>query len=193
MQDFVDGRCGWCGQDPLYVRYHDEEWGRPVYDDDTLFEFLLLEGAQAGLSWITVLRKRDAYRQAFCQFKANKVAQMTSDDIEQLMQCDGIIKNRLKIAAAIHNARLFLEVQKEFGSFYDYILSFLPKRKPIVHHFSSLSQIPVCSAESRALSRDMKKRGFKFCGPTICYSFLQATGFINDHLEGCRCRQTSSE
>lgn len=188
MQDLINGRCGWCGQDPLYVRYHDEEWGHPVYDDDTLFEFLLLEGVQAGLSWITVLRKRDAYRQAFCQFKADAVAQMTSADIERLVQCDGIIKNRLKIAAAIRNARLFLEVQKEFGSFYDYVLSFLPERKPVVHHFSSLSQVPVCSAESRALSRDMKKRGFKFCGPTICYSFLQATGFINDHLEGCRCR-----
>ena len=118
---------------------------------------------------------------------------MTDEDVERLMRFDGIVKNRLKIKSVIVNARLFIAIQKEFGSFYDYVLSFLPEQKPIVHHFSSLSQIPVCSAESRTLSRDMKKRGFKFCGPTICYSFLQATGFINDHLEGCRCRQTSSE
>ena len=188
MQDMIDGRCGWCGTDGLYVKYHDEEWGKPVTDDGKLFEFLVLESAQAGLSWITILRKREGYRKAFCGFDAGKVAQMTDDDVERLMHFDGIVKNRLKIKATITNARLFLAVQEEFGSFRDYTLSFFPGGKPITNHFRSLNEIPVSSPESDAMSRDMKKRGFKFFGPTICYAHLQASGFVNDHLTGCICR-----
>ena len=189
MQDIINGRCGWCGTDELYVNYHDKEWGRLVTDDDTLFEFLVLESAQAGLSWITILRKREGYRKAFCNFDAGRVAQMTDEDVERLMRFDGIVRNRLKIKSTIINARLFLAIQKEFGSFYNYKLSFFPDRKPIVHTFNSLSEIPVSSPESDAMSRDMKKRGFKFFGTTICYAHLQASGFINDHLAGCFCRK----
>lgn len=188
MQDMIDGRCGWCGTDGLYVKYHDEEWGKPVADDGRLFEFLVLESAQAGLSWITILRKREGYRKAFCGFDAGKVARMTDDDVERLMHFEGIVRNRLKIKAAITNARLFLAVQEEFGSFRDYTLSFFPDGKPITNHFRSLSEIPVSSPESDAMSRDMKKRGFKFFGSTICYAHLQASGFVNDHLTGCICR-----
>ena len=188
MQDFVNGRCGWCGTDELYVKYHDQEWGNLVTDDKTLFEFLVLESAQAGLSWITILRKREGYRKAFCNFDAGKVARMTDDDVERLMHFDGIVKNRLKIKATITNARLFLAVQEEFGSFRDYTLSFFPGGKPITNHFRSLNEIPASSPESDAMSRDMKKRGFKFFGPTICYAHLQASGFVNDHLTGCICR-----
>ena len=188
MQDMIDGRCGWCGTDGLYVKYHDEEWGKPVTDDGKLFEFLVLESAQAGLSWITILRKREGYRKAFCNFDAGKVARMTDDDVERLMHFDGIVKNRLKIKATITNARLFFAVQEEFGSFRDYTLSFFPGGKPITNHFRSLNEIPASSPESDAMSRDMKKRGFKFFGPTICYAHLQALGFVNDHLTGCICR-----
>lgn len=156
MQDIINGRCGWCGTDELYVNYHDKEWGRLVTDDDTLFEFLVLESAQAGLSWITILRKREGYRKAFCNFDAGRVAQMTDEDVERLMRFDGIVRNRLKIKSTIINARLFLAIQKEFGSFYNYTLSFFPDRKPIVHTFNSLSEIPVSSPESDAMSRDMK-------------------------------------
>lgn len=189
MQDIINGRCGWCGTDELYVNYHDKEWGRLVTDDDTLFEFLVLESAQAGLSWITILRKREGYRKAFCNFDAGRVAQMTDEDVERLMRFDGIVRNRLKIKSTITNARLFLAILKEFGSFYNYTLSFFPDRKPIVHTFYSLSEMPVSSPESDAMSRDMKKRGFKFFGTTICYAHLQASGFINDHLAGCFCRK----
>ena len=188
MKDIINARCGWAGTDELYIKYHDEEWGRPVSDDKTLFEFLVLESAQAGLSWITILRKREGYRKAFCNFDAGKVARMTDDDVERLMHFDGIVKNRLKIKATITNARLFLAVQEEFGSFRDYTLSFFPGGKPITNHFRSLNEIPASSPESDAMSRDMKKRGFKFFGPTICYAHLQASGFVNDHLTGCICR-----
>ena len=188
MQDMIDGRCGWCGTDGLYVKYPDEEWGKPVTDDGKLFEFLVLESAPAGLSWITILRKREGDRKAFCNFDAGKVARMTDDDVERLMHFDGIVKNRLKIKATITNARLFLAVQEEFGSFRDYTLSFFPGGKPITNHFRSLNEIPASSPESDAMSRDMKKRGFKFFGPTICYAHLQASGFVNDHLTGCICR-----
>ena len=145
MQDIINGRCGWCGTDRLYVEYHDREWGKLVTDDKTLFEFLVLESAQAGLSWITILRKREGYRKAFCDFDAGRVAQMTDEDVERLMQFDGIVKNRLKIRSTIANARLFLAVQKEFGSFYDYTLSFFPDGKPIVNTFKSLAEIPASS------------------------------------------------
>lgn len=188
MQDIINGRCGWCKTDELYMKYHDEEWGKPVSDDKKLFEFLVLESAQAGLSWITILRKREAYRKAFRNFDAAQVAQMTDEDVERLMQFDGIVKNRLKIKSAITNARLFLDIQKEFGSFYNYTFSFFPGRKPIVNTFRSLSEIPASSPESDAMSRDMKKRGFKFFGTTICYAHLQASGFVNDHLIDCICR-----
>lgn len=188
MQDLINGRCGWCGTDELYVRYHDEEWGRLVTDDGKLFEFLILESAQAGLSWITVLRKREGYRAAFCDFNAERVAKMTEDDVERLRSFDGIIKNHLKIRSAIKNARLFLAIQKEYGCFSEYILSFFPDGKPIVNHFKTLAEIPVSSPEAEAMSKDMKRRGFTFFGPTICYAYLQATGYVNDHLEGCRCK-----
>lgn len=181
-------RCPWCGDDPLYVKYHDEEWGRLVTDDRTLFEFLTLESAQAGLAWITILRKREGYRQAFHNFDVAKVAAMTEDDVERLMKFDGIVKNRRKIEAAISNARLFIEVQKEFGGFYNYLRSFFQGDFPKVNHPKTMADIPVTSPESDAISKDMKKRGFKFFGSTICYAHLQATGFVNDHLDTCHCK-----
>lgn len=193
MQDLVNGRCGWCGTDELYVQYHDLEWGRLVTDDQTLFEFLVLESAQAGLSWLTILRKREGYRKAFHQFDVQKVAQMTAEDVERLMQFDGIVRNRLKINATINNAKLFIAIQKEFGSFYDYTLSFFPDRKPIVNNIESLAEIRPTSAQSDAMSRDMKKRGFKFFGSTICYAHLQAAGFVNDHLAACMCKQARAQ
>ena len=171
----------------LTLKYHDQEWGKLVTDDKTLFEFLVLESAQAGLSWITILKKREGYRKAFYNFDAELVAQMTDEDVERLMQFEGIVKNRLKIKSTITNAKLFLAVQKEFGSFYNYTLSFFPDKKPIINTFRSLSEIPVSSPESDAMSKDMKKRGFKFFGTTICYAHLQASGFINDHLTDCIC------
>ena len=186
MQDIINGRCGWCGTDELYVKYHDEEWGRLVTDDRTLFEFLVLER-------ITILKKREGYRKAFCNFDAGQVAQMTDEDVERLMQFEGIVRNRLKIKSTITNARLFLAVQKEFGSFYNYTLSFFPDGKPIVNTVHSLSDIPVSSPQSDAMSKDMKKRGFKFFGSTICYAHLQAAGFVNDHLAECICRQVKEE
>jgi len=185
MQDIINGRCGWCGTDELYVKYHDEEWGKLVTDDKTLFEFLVLESAQAGLSWITILRKREGYRRAFCNFDAGQVANMTDEDVERLMLFDGIVRNRLKIKATITNARLFLDIQKEFGSFYNYTLSFFPNRQPITNTVRSLSEIPVSSPESDAMSRDMKKRGFKFVGSTIVYAFMQAVGMVDDHMIWC--------
>lgn len=191
MNDLIDGRCGWCGTDELYVKYHDQEWGRLVKGDDRrLFEFLVLESAQAGLSWIAILRKREGYRKAFHDFDAGLVARMTDEDVERLMQYNGIVRNRLKIKAAISNARHFLEVQKEFGSFYDYTLTFFPGGKvPVVNHIERLSEIPATSPIAEAMSKDMRRRGFKFFGPTICYAHLQATGFVNDHLTGCKCRE----
>lgn len=189
MEDIINKRCGWAGTDDLYVKYHDEEWGRLVTDDKTLFEFLVLESAQAGLSWITILRKREGYRKAFCNFDVGKVAAMGPDDIDRLMQFDSIVRNRLKIASTVSNARCFMAVQKEFSGFYNYILSFFPGGCPVVNNFRSLSEIPATSPESDAMSRDMKKRGFKFFGSTICYAYMQAAGFVNDHLEGCFCRE----
>ena len=189
MQDLINGRCGWCGTDELYVKYHDQEWGKLVTDDKELFEFLVLESAQAGLSWITILRKREGYRKAFCDFDAGQVAQMTDEDVERLMRFEGIVRNRLKIKSTITNARLFLDIQREFGSFYKYTLSFFPNRKPIINTVRVLSEIPAFSPESDAMSKDMKKRRFKFKGTRMCYAYLQATGFINDHLVDCVCRK----
>lgn len=178
-------RCTWCGTDPLYVRYHDEEWGKPVYDDQTLFEFLILESAQAGLSWITILRKRENYRRAFANFDAQKVADFTQEDVERLLQDRGIIRNRLKINAAISNAKLFMKIQEEFGSFSDYIWGFLPDKKPIINKLRNQHELQARTDLSDLISKDMKKRGFKFFGSTICYAHMQATGMVNDHIEGC--------
>ena len=181
-------RCSWCGTDPLYVKYHDEEWGKPVYDDQILFEFLILESAQAGLSWITVLRKRENYRKAFADFDPEKVARFTDEDVERLLGDPGIIRNRQKIAAAINNAKLFLGIQKEFGSFADYMWGFLPDRKPIVNFWKDHNKTPARTDLSDKISADMKKRGFKFFGTTICYAHMQATGMVNDHLQDCIAR-----
>ena len=177
-------RCGWCLGSPLYIRYHDEEWGVPVHDDRRLFEFLTLEGAQAGLSWATILNKREGYRKAFAGFDPVKVARFGAKDVERLMQDSGIVRNRLKITSAIGNARAFLQVQKEFGTFAAYMWQFVGG-KPMVNRWKTLKQVPATSSESDALSRDLKSRGFRFVGSTICYAHMQATGMINDHLTSC--------
>lgn len=181
-------RCPWCGDDPLYMKYHDEEWGRLVTDDQTLFEFLTLESAQAGLAWITILRKREGYREAFHNFDVEKVAAMTEEDVDRLMKFGGIVKNRRKIQSAISNARLFIEIQKEFGSFFNYLRSFFHSDFPVVNHPATMADIPVTSPESDAIAKDMKRRGFKFFGSIICYAHLQATGFVDDHLIDCHCK-----
>lgn len=187
-KDIAIKRCEWCGEDELYVRYHDEEWGRPVKDDRTLFEFLILEGAQAGLSWITILRKREGYRKAFLDFDYRKVAEMTTEDEEKLRNFAGIVKNRRKIHSAVINARLFSDIVDEFGSFDAYILGFFPERKRIINDIPDMQSIPVSSPISDAISKDMHRRGFRFFGTVICYSFLQATGYIDDHINGCHCK-----
>ncbi len=178
-------RCFWCGNDPLYMQYHDEEWGIPVYDDVKLFEFLILEGAQAGLSWITILKRREGYRKAFANFDVQKVAQFTEADIERLMQDIGIIRNRGKITSAVSNAKLFIGLQQEFGSFSNYIWGFLPNKKPIVNHFKDRASLPARTELSDKIAKDMKKRGFKFFGTTICYAHMQATGMVMDHTTDC--------
>lgn len=178
-------RCAWCGTDPLYVKYHDEEWGKPVTDDQVLFEFLILEGAQAGLSWITILRRREGYRKAFADFDVNKVAAFNEQDEERLMNDTGIIRNRLKIKAAISNARLFIALQQEFGSFANYMWGFVPDGKPIINQVFQPGDVPARTELSDAISKDMKKRGFKFFGTTICYAHMQATGMVNDHHADC--------
>ena len=179
------GRCAWSeGVDPAYQAYHDTEWGVPVRDDRTHFEFLVLEGAQAGLSWWTILRKREGYRRAFAGFDAQKVARFTARTVERLMQDASIVRNRLKIEAAIANARGFLDVQQEFGSFDEYVWRFVGG-KPIVNRWRKPSEVPPTSKESDALSKDLKARGFKFVGSTIVYAHMQATGLVNDHLVSC--------
>jgi len=177
-------RCGWAGEDPLYVRYHDEEWGVPVFDDRKLFEFLILEGAQAGLSWITILRKRENYRKAFAGFDPRKVARFDAADVRRLLNDPGIVRNRLKVEAAIRNARAFLEVQKEFGSFAAYSWAFVGG-KPRHNAFQCLKEVPAKTEISDAFSKDMKKRGFNFVGSTILYAHMQAVGMVNDHLVDC--------
>lgn len=184
-ENIIDNRCAWCASDPQYIDYHDKEWGRLVSDDNTLFEYLILEGAQAGLSWLTILHRRAAYRFAFCNFDPHVVAHMTDADVERLMLFEGIVRNRLKIKSTITNARLFLSVVSEYGSFFNYISSFFPNRQPIINSFRSLSEIPTSTPISDAIAKDMKRRGFKFFGTTICYAFLQATGFVVDHLISC--------
>ena len=177
-------RCAWPGADPLYVRYHDEEWGVPLHDDRRLFEFIVLDGAQAGLSWLTILRKREEYRRAFAGFDPRKVARFDRRKIESLMRNEGIVRNRLKIDSAVRNARAFLEVQREFGSFDAYIWGFVGG-KPRRNRWRTLAQIPARTPQSDAMSADLRRRGFSFVGSTICYAFMQAAGLVNDHVTSC--------
>ncbi len=177
-------RCGWAGSDPLYVEYHDREWGVPLHDDRGLFEFLILEGAQAGLSWSTILKKRPAYRAAFDGFDPRKVARYDEDTVQALLANAGIVRNQLKIRAAVRNAQSFLKVQKEFGSFDEYVWRFVgggPRR----NRWRGMRDVPARTAESDAMSKDLAKRGFSFVGSTICYAFMQATGMVNDHIVSC--------
>ncbi|MGZ7047287.1 MAG: DNA-3-methyladenine glycosylase I [Methanobacterium sp.] len=177
-------RCPWGMGDPLMIKYHDEEWGVPVHEDRLLFEFLVLESAQAGLRWITVLRKRENYRQAFNNFDPVKIACYDEEKIEELMNDEGIIRNQRKIKATVANAQAVLKIQKEFASFDKYIWQFVGG-KPIQNKWKSIEEIPSFSEESKEMSKDLKKRGFKFVGPTICYAFMQAVGMVNDHVEDC--------
>ncbi len=177
-------RCAWAGNDPLYQRYHDTEWGVPLHDDRALFEFLILEGAQAGLSWITILRKRENYRAAFDGFDATRIAAYDADKIASLLQDPGIVRNRLKVAAAVINAQKFLGVQDEFGSFDSFLWRFVDG-KPKQNNRRSTADIPASTPESDAMSKELKRRGFKFVGSTICYAHMQATGMVNDHTLAC--------
>ncbi|WP_306353388.1 DNA-3-methyladenine glycosylase I [Flavobacterium sp. '19STA2R22 D10 B1'] len=177
-------RCGWCKDDTLYQAYHDEEWGIPVYEDDKLFEFLILETFQAGLSWITILRKRENFRKAFDQFDYQKIKSYSEDKVQELLQDTGIIRNQLKIRATISNANAFIKIQEEFGSFSKYIWGFT-NGKPLMNNPKSLSDIPATTPLSDAISKDLKKRGFKFVGSTVIYAHMQATGMVNDHIEEC--------
>ncbi|NNE39234.1 MAG: DNA-3-methyladenine glycosylase I [Gammaproteobacteria bacterium] len=185
MTEIIErNRCSWCGNDPIYVKYHDKEWGVPVHSDKKLFEFLMLEGAQAGLSWITVLKKRAAYREAFDHFDFNKVARYNARKIQSLLKNPGIIRNRLKIHSAVQNANAFIEVRKEFGTFNHYIWGFVDA-KPIQNKFKQMSDLPAKTGLSDTISKDLKKRGFNFVGSTIVYAHMQATGMVNDHVTGC--------
>jgi DNA-3-methyladenine glycosylase I len=177
-------RCAWCGDSEPYRTYHDTEWGVPLHDDQALFEFLILEGAQAGLSWITILKKRENYRAAFDGFDAARIARYGAGKIESLLQDPGIVRNRLKVAAAVTNAQKFLEVQSEFGSFDSFIWQFVDG-KPKQNKWKSIAEIPASTPESDAMSKELKRRGFKFVGSTICYAHMQATGMVNDHTTDC--------
>jgi len=177
-------RCAWANNDPQMIEYHDKEWGTPIHDDRILFEFLILEGAQAGLSWSTILRKRENFRNAFDNFDYNKIAKYNEQNVEKLMNNEGIIRNKRKIEAVIENAKALLKVQKEFGSFDKYIWKFV-NYKTIDNKFKELSELPSKTEHSEQMSKDLKKRGFKFIGPTICYAFMQAVGMVNDHMIDC--------
>lgn len=177
-------RCEWAGSDPLYLDYHDKEWGLPEHNDRKLFEMLILEGAQAGLSWITILRKRENYRKAFDNFDPKKIAAYNRTKIQELLNNEGIVRNKLKVNAAVQNARAFLEIQKEFDHFDAYIWQFVGG-KPRTNSFKQLKDLPAKTPESEAMSKDLLKRGFKFVGPTICYAFMQAVGMVNDHVVHC--------
>lgn len=177
-------RCTWCGSDPSYLVYHDAEWGVPVYDDRHLFEMLILEGAQAGLSWLTILKKRGNYRRAFHQFDPERIARYDEQDVNRLLQDGGIVRNRLKIEAAIKNARGFLQIVEEYGSLSHYLWRFV-SGQPIVNAWQELKEIPAQTPESQLMSKALKKRGFNFVGPTICYAFMQAVGMVNDHTTDC--------
>jgi DNA-3-methyladenine glycosylase I len=177
-------RCEWAGPDPLYIAYHDKEWGVPVHDDQQLFEFLILEGAQAGLSWITILRKRDRYREVFAGFDPQLVARFNKNTVNKLLKDPGIVRNRLKIESAVSNAKAFLQIQDRFGSFDQYIWRFVGG-KPMQNQWRTLRDIPASTAQSEQLSKDLKKHGFCFVGSTICYAFMQAVGMVNDHTTKC--------
>lgn len=185
MNDLI--RCDWSTSDPLYMQYHDNEWGVPVYDDKTLFEFLILEGAQAGLSWITILKRREGYRKAFANFNVEKVALFDENKIADILTDPGIIRNKLKVNATVTNAQNFIKVQEEFESFSNYIWRFT-NGEVIVNQPKKMADVPATSKESDAMSRDLKKRGFKFVGSTIMYAYMQAVGMVNDHIESCFCR-----
>lgn len=180
----MKNRCKWVSDDQLYIDYHDKEWGVPVHDDSKLFEMLILEGAQAGLSWITILKKRENYRKAFDDFDYNVIAKYDEEKIEELLNNQGIIRNKLKVRGAVKNAKAFIDIQKEFGSFDKYIWQFVDN-KPIKNNWKSIDEVPVTTEVSEKMSKDLKKRGFKFVGPTICYSFIQAVGMVNDHTMDC--------
>ena len=177
-------RCSWCLKDDIYMKYHDEEWGIPVHDDRKLFEYLNLEGAQAGLSWYTILIRKDSYAEAFDNWDAEKIAAYDENKKAELLQNPGIIRNKLKVAATIDNAKNFLKIQEEFGSFDKYIWQFV-NHKPIINNWKSMSEVPAKTAESDAMSKDLKKRGFRFVGSTICYAFMQAVGMVDDHTVDC--------
>ena len=192
MNEMIPRRCDWCGTEPIYVEYHDTEWGVPNFDDASLFEFLLLEGAQAGLSWITVLKKREGYRQAFDGFDAEKIARYGQDDVNRLLQNSGIIRNRLKVESAVTNACAFLDIKERYSSFSDYVWQFvggLPRQ----NRFRSLKQVPAMTSVSDAMSKQLKKDGFRFVGSTICYVYMQATGMVNDHLVDCHRHEACAE
>jgi len=180
----MDNRCNWNTEDEMYLAYHDEEWGVPVHDDRLLFEFLILEGAQAGLSWLTILRKRAEYKKAYDNFEIETVANYTESDVERLLSNSGIVRNKLKVRSSITNAKAVLEIQREFGSFSNYLWNFVDG-KTVDNHLSSISDMPITSDISDKMSKDMKRRGFKFVGSTIMYSFMQAVGMVNDHVTTC--------
>ena len=185
-------RCGWCGSDALYVAYHDNEWGVPVHDDQRLFEFLILEGAQAGLSWLTILKKRENYRKAFDQFDCEQIARYSSRELDQLLANPGIVRNRLKIAAAVKNARATLNIREQFGSLDAFLWQYVDG-VPRQNCWKSLAEVPAQTKESDWMSKDLKKRGFTFVGSTICYAFMQATGMVNDHTTDCFRHQEISQ
>ncbi|TXL61755.1 DNA-3-methyladenine glycosylase I [Cerasibacillus terrae] len=177
-------RCSWVTDDPIYIEYHDKEWGRPVYDDRKLFEMLCLEGAQAGLSWITILRRRENYQEAFNSFQVEKISQYDASDVERLVKNEGIIRNRRKIESVIKNAKAVLQIREHYGTFSAYIWKFVDG-KPIINQWKDDEEVPNQSEQSIAMSKDLKKRGFSFVGPVICYAFMQATGMVNDHTSDC--------
>ena len=185
-------RCGWCEKDDLYRKYHDEEWGKPVFDDETIFEFLVLESFQAGLSWYTILKKRQNFREAFDDFDFKKIARYSTEKMEELMLNEGIIRNRLKILATINNAQKFQEIQLEFGTFSQYIWSFVDG-KPLVNYPQTLQDVPATTEISDALAKNLKKRGFKFLGSTVMYAHMQATGMVDDHLVDCHCKKNAAK
>lgn len=187
----MNNRCNWVVmKEPLYIEYHDKEWGVPVYDDRLLFEMLCLEGAQAGLSWWTILQKRENYRKAFDNFDAEKIVQYTDDKLQSLKENSGIVRNRLKIQSVVTNAKAFLKIQQEYGSFSNYIWSFVDN-KPIVNHWETVNDVPITNEISDKMSKKLKKDGFKFVGSTICYSYMQAVGMVNDHTLNCFCHPSN--
>lgn len=181
-------RCSWCEGDTLYMEYHDKEWGRPMHDDRTLFEFLILEGAQAGLNWLTILKKREGYRKAFANFDVAKIAKYNEEKVQTLLQDEGIVRNQLKIRSAIRNAKTFITIQKEFGSFDEYIWGFVDG-KQIVNNIKGMKTIPITTEISDQISKDLKKRGFNFVGSTIIYAYMQAIGMVDDHFSDCWCKK----